>query len=140
MRNYVTEFLKYNRCETVTRSAVTHDVCSCHLTLYTVRYIAISHIKNCCSSDMRQLWTALTVLDTRKCPHYSLVLGNIRALRTSDKTREFHFKSILTQGVSVYVNIRATLNVVLTNKHRLRRISITRFLFFILYLIYILLL
>ena len=35
-----------------------------------------------------------------KCSYYALVFGNGRALRTSDKTREFYSKFILSQGMS----------------------------------------
>jgi hypothetical protein len=139
MYNYITEFLKYNQCENLIGSAVTHEVCSCHLTLYAVCCIAFTSIENCLL-----FWHTAAVDRTdcfrckEKCPDYSLVFGNIRSLWTCDKTREFHSKFILPQGVSVYVNMRTALNVALTNTDW-EGFSISHFLFFILYLIYLLL-
>jgi len=76
MNNYVTEILKYNQCETVIGSTLTHDICSYRLTLHAVCYIAFTQIRNFCSSDVRQLWTPLTVVDTRKNVHITpLYLG-----------------------------------------------------------------
>jgi hypothetical protein len=49
------------------------------------------------------------------CPAHSILLGNIRGLKTSETTQEFHFKNIMNKDVRIYVNIHITLYSALTN-------------------------
>jgi len=72
--------------------------------------------KNCHSSCIWQLWTALTCFQyTGTCPAHSPLLGIIRGLRTSETTLEFYDKIITNQDVRIYVNIWTTLYSDLTN-------------------------
>jgi hypothetical protein len=63
--------------------------------------------------------TALDCTDcvryTGMCPAHSPLLGNMRGLRTSETTPEFHFKIITNQDVNIYVNIHITVCTALTN-------------------------
>jgi hypothetical protein len=47
------------------------------------------------------------------CPAHSPLTGNVRVLRTSDTTREFHFKITINLDFRIYVNIlvRTTLDI-----------------------------
>lgn len=64
------------------------------------------------------------------CPAHSPLLGNIRSLRTSDKTREFHSKVVINDDVTIYVNICSILNIAVTNRD-CEGFSITHFSFFL---------
>jgi hypothetical protein len=49
------------------------------------------------------------------CPAHSPLLGNIRSLRTSETTKEFHSKVVINEDMTIYVNIRSMLNIAVTN-------------------------
>lgn len=102
------------------REAFKREVRSCHLTLYTVYYVAYINLK---SPDC-------AVFDTRKKVQLRpLYLETYGVKKTSDITREFHFKVITIQDVSIYVNICTTLNITFTNIN-CEGFSITHFLYF----------
>jgi hypothetical protein len=52
---------------------------------------------------------------TGTCPAYSPLPGNVRSLRTSDTTREFHSKVIINEDMRIYINIYTMLHVAVTN-------------------------
>jgi hypothetical protein len=118
----------------ISRSPIIHKVYNCQYTLYTVYYIAYTHIKNCYSYTM-----AVDCVNcfqyTGTCPAYSPLPGNVRSLRTSNTTREFHSKVIVNQDMRIYINICTMLHVTLTNIY-CKGFAIVHFLSFILFIIF----
>ena len=66
-----------------------------------------------------------TVFDTPELVQLTAFTWKHTELRTSDTTREFHFKVNTSQDVRIYFNIRTALDIALTN--RLRRLFNTHF-------------
>ena len=62
------------------------------------------------------------------CAAHSPLLGNIRVLRTSDTTREFHSKVVINEDMTIYVSIHSMLNIALRNQE-CEGFSITQFLY-----------